>query len=201
MLKTVKSTLFFGALLGLSPLGLALALADTPNQNSSLQTFDSSFAAPTNAQQEEVSQLLKDISVAAYQTSVHAGRLESFVRFPNLYSWQTHASELTHIKDLVNSKGQTLERLKELRGQALPWQQRAVDRIQPLLASLADETKNAIQHINENRRWLFSPTYKEMVSNMYVQADEVRDYIAVKLDYAEAKEKLREVEDEAASKS
>ncbi|MBV9679244.1 MAG: hypothetical protein JO185_23105, partial [Acidobacteriaceae bacterium] len=75
MLKTTKSTLFLGAVLSLAP----LALANTPHQSNSLQTFDSSFAAPTNQQQQEVSQLLKDISAAAFKTSVHAGRLESFV--------------------------------------------------------------------------------------------------------------------------
>jgi hypothetical protein len=52
----------------------------------------------------------------------------------------------------------------------------------------------AIEHINENRRWLHPPDYKEEVANMYIHADEVRDYIAVKLDYAEAKAKLNEVE-------
>jgi hypothetical protein len=192
MFKTSKSSLFLTALLSLAP----AALASVPRQYEPVQTFDSLFAAPSNAQQQEVSQLLKDISAAAFQTSVHAGRLESFTRIPNSHSWQAHSSELTHIKDLVNSKGKTLERLKKLRDQALPWQQRAIDRIQPLLASLADETTKAIQHINESRRWLFSPDYKEMVSNMYIQADEVRDYIAVKLDYAEARARLAEVEAE-----
>ena len=190
MFKTTKSTLFLGAVLSLAP----LALANTPHQSNSLQTFDSSFAAPTNQQQQEISQLLKDISAAAFKTSVHAGRLESFVRHPNRHSWQTHAWELTQAKDLINSKGKALERLKELRSTALPWQQRAIDRIQPLLASLADETTKAIQHINQNRQWLFSPDYKEAIANMYVQADEVRDYIAVKLDHAEALAKLHEIE-------
>ncbi|MBV9034698.1 MAG: hypothetical protein JO182_09420, partial [Acidobacteriaceae bacterium] len=110
MLKTTKSILFLGAVLSLAP----LALANTPDQSNSLQTFDSSFAAPTNQQQQEVSQLLKDISAAAFKTSVHAGRLESFVRHSNQYSWQTHAWELTQAKDLINSKGKALERLKEL---------------------------------------------------------------------------------------
>lgn len=192
MLKNSKSILFFGAVLGFAP----LALASVPHQTDLVQSFDSSFAAPSNKQQEEVSRLLKEISAAAFQTSVHAGRLESFVRHPTLYRWQTHASELTHAKELINSKGKALERLKELRSEALPWQQRAIDRIHPLLASLAEETTKAIQHLNENRNWLHSPDYKEMLANMYIHADEVRDYIAVKLDYAEAKSKLAEVEAE-----
>ena len=192
MFKSSRSILFLSAVLGLAP----IALASVSHQSESLQTFDSSFAAPTKRQQEEVSRLLKDISAAAFQTTVHAGRLESFVRMPGLYKWQTHASELNHAKELINSKGRTLERPKELRSEVLPWQQRAIGRIHPLLATLAEETNKAIQHTSENCNWLHAPAYKQAISNIYIHADEVRDSVAVKLDYAEAKAKLDEVEAE-----
>ena len=185
-----KRTIMLGAVLAIAPLGFA----DTPRQGGFAQAFDESFAAPSTKAQEEVSNLLKEISVAAFQTSVHAGRLQSFVRNHDKFSRETHSSELNLARDKINSKGKALERLKELRSEALPWQQLAMDRVQPLLAKVATNATEAIEYLNKDWRLLHPPEYKEAISNMYIYADEVRDMIAVKLDYAEARANLNELE-------
>lgn len=191
-----KNTVRYGAgLFFLSTLAFAGPSAQPDeNRKDANQAYDEVFTPPGNAQQREVSAILKDISVASFAACVHAGRLESYTRQPGLHNWQIHAQELSDIRDLVNSKGKALERLKELRASALPWQQRSIDHIHPILKNLAEETTGAIQHINENRQYLFAPQYRETVGNIYVHADELRDMIALKLDFAEAHAKLVELE-------
>lgn len=184
----------FATGLGLSLLLMAGSATAQSTASEPTQAYDEVFTSPTNAQQREASQILKEIGVAAFQACVHAGRLESYTRQPHLVGWQSHSNELMHIRDLVNSKGKALERLKELRADALPWQQRSIDHIYPVLKSLAGETTEAIKHLNENRNYLFAPTYKEAIGNIYIHADELRDMIALKLDYAEAHARLAELE-------
>ena len=183
------STLMFGAALAIAP----LSFADAPRQGGFSQTFTDSTAGPTT-EQREVSGLLKEISAGARQASVHADQLKSFVRRPYGYSWKIHASELNFARDKINAKGKALERLKELRSEAQPWQQLAIDRVQPLLASLAENTSTAIELLNEDRRNVGTPEYSDAISNMYVYADDVREMIAVKLDYAASREALNEFE-------
>ena len=78
---------------------------------------------------EEASSLIEQIRSHAAQASRNADRLRSFAR-SNQISWQSHAAELTQVRDHVNAMGKLHYRLQVIRHVALPWQQRAIDHIQ-----------------------------------------------------------------------
>ena len=76
---------------------------------------------------KEVSKLLEDIKAQAGDLQRDSEELESFTRSNT--SWESHAEELDLIKDRINTIGKTIGKLQELRGNASPWQQEAIDRL------------------------------------------------------------------------
>src|SRR6516165_11296017 len=69
--------------------------------------------ATAQTSQKEVSQLLEQSKAAAVQLEHDALVLESFTR-GNL-SLQSHGDQLTRVKEHINSMGEDVQRLRELR--------------------------------------------------------------------------------------
>src|SRR5712671_3896647 len=86
----------------------------------------------------EVTQLLEDIKVQAADLQRDSDELESFSR--SNVSWESHAAELEAMKERINKIGQTIQKLQNIRGNASPWQQEAIDRIIPVAQKLASNT-------------------------------------------------------------
>ena len=149
-------------------------------------------AAAAQTSQKEVSQLLEQTKAAAAQLERDALVLESFTR--GHLSWQSHAGQLTRIKENINSMGEDAKRLQDLRPAAAPWQQQAIDRIVPLLTEMASLTESAIEYLNAEPNKLHTPEYTEYLKEKAELAAELSALISDTVKYDRAKAKLTDLE-------
>jgi cytochrome c-type biogenesis protein CcmH/NrfF len=132
------------------------------------------------ADNPEVTKLLETIETQAADLQRDSDELESFTH-SNL-SWESHADELTRIKERINAIGKTIQQLENLRSSASPWQQEAIDRIVPLAQKLASNTQAAIEHLNANRQQLHDPQYQQYLKS---NAEVARNLSALVRDFVE----------------
>jgi hypothetical protein len=136
----------------------------------------------------QASQLLEEIQSIAYELSSNAATLESY-KLGRL-NWESHAHQLTLAKQHINAIGGRLQELQAIRNTAEPWQQQAIGRMVPLAVQLASRTENAINHLNENRRYLFAPAYTGHLSAIADHADQMKQSVDVALELANTQDKL-----------
>jgi hypothetical protein len=144
--------------------------------------------------QREASNLLGEVRALSGELRKDAEQLESF-KLSNL-SWQTHGDQLNRVKEQINAMGDRLERLQEIRHVTAPWQQQAIDRMVPVAAELASRTQVAIEHLNENRGYLFAPTYTDHLTTIAEQARTLNDSARGFVEYGETQEKLDQLREE-----
>ena len=138
---------------------------------------------------EEVSQLLSEAKAEAFELRHDAMHMETFTRHRRL-SWKSHAAQLTLIKEHVNQTGKLLTKLQNLREAAAPWQQQAIDQIEPLLKQLAANTTAAIEHINATKSEIRPTSYNDYLVANYATSNKLEALIRDFVDYEEAAEKL-----------
>jgi len=145
---------------------------------------------------DQASELLKEIQSITRDLDRDAATLESY----NLrgLSWQSHAYQLMLAKQHINAVGSRVEKLQALRGGSAPWQQRAIDTITPVAVQLASRTEDAINHLNESRRELLSPTYTNHLSAIATGASQMKQSVDIFLDFARTQEKLDNLQERIA---
>ena len=119
-------------------------------------------------------------------------RLESYTR--SNVSSPTHGEQLAQVKEHVNQIGDRLERLQEIQHVTSPWQQQAISRITPVAVELASRTQAAIEHLNGDGNYLFSPIYTDHLSTIAEHADTIQDSVSTYVEYGETQQKLGELE-------
>ncbi len=95
-----------------------------------------------------------------------------------------------HVNNLINDYNQ----LGTLRAEGSPWQQEAIDRIDPLLRSMADHLNATIQHLNENQNRIQMPPYRDYVHANWELINRTHNLIADFVDYGDAKIKADSLE-------
>ena len=138
--------------------------------------------------QKEASDLLGETRLLSIKLRVDADQLESYTR--SKLSWQSHGDQLTRVKEHINEMDGWLERLQEIRHVASPWQQQAIDRIVPVAVEIASRTQAAIEHLNDNRDYLFAPTYTDHLSTIAERAGTLNDSAKTFVEYGKTQEKL-----------
>src|SRR5262249_1239603 len=93
--------------------------------------------------------------------------------------------------------GRQLARLQEIRHVAAPWQREAIDSITPMAATVATETRAAIEHLNDAAKPLWMPVYVDRLHAISEHADRVRDAVNLHLEMADIEQKLDELRDRA----
>jgi len=144
----------------------------------------------------EASRLLKEIRLNSAKLTGHAETLKSYPH--SGISRESHASQLTSVKEHINSIGDRLERLLAIRHLALPWQQQAIDSIQPLAANVATHTTAAIEHLNQNPNHLWTPVYKEHLKSLAERASEMKRAVNLHLELADTQQKADELRNKVA---
>jgi phage-related tail protein len=182
--KSQDSFLIFVPLLAAA--FVVVVLAFTARAGSPQET-----AAPQTSQ-KEVSQLLGQSKAAAAELERDALVLESFTR-GNL-SWQSHGEQLRLVKEHINSMGKDVQRLRELRPAAAPWQRQAIDQIIPLMTEIASLTESAIEHLNADPDKLHTAEYTEYLKEKAELATELSALISDTVKYDRAKAKVAELE-------
>jgi hypothetical protein len=149
---------------------------------------------------EQVSKLFADAKAEAHELERDADDLQTFMR--STMSWESHARQISMVREHVNKAGKILTRLNEARDTASPWQQKAIDNIYPLLKELADNTGTTINYLNDNKERIHHSTeYKDYVVANYDLSKElaalISDYVAYgknKAEFNRLEEKLQVAE-------
>jgi len=137
---------------------------------------------------EHVNKLLSEAKTMAFQLKEDAAFMETFTR--STASWETHAAQITYIKDHINELGKQEAKLKEARAEAAPWQRTAIDRILPFLNELEGYTSAVIEHINAAPRNLNSAEYKDYLEANADYAGDLATMISNFVSYGKEKERM-----------
>lgn len=137
---------------------------------------------------EEVSGFLSDAKTEAVQLQFDAAELNNFARAKT--SWETHATKLTEIKEHINKVSGLVTKMNAAKAEAAPWQQQAIERINPMLAELATTVSAAINHLSKNQdRLLFAP-YPDYAAATAATATDMAEMISDYVEYGETKHHL-----------
>lgn len=145
------------------------------------------FAVAQNSDSAKISQLFSEAEHHAVLLDDDAATLESFTR--SKVGWQTHGSQLESIKTHVNNLGKVTAQLNDLRSEGSPWQQQAIDQLNPLLQEMADHLTATINHLNENQNRVHMPAYQDYAHGNYELASRISQMIKDFVEYDQAKAK------------
>lgn len=160
---------------------LALALS-TGSSMSSAQAADS----------EQISNLLSQAKSHAVLAENDAATLEAYTRSP--LNWKSHAVKLIAIKEHINALTDVHKQLSDLRPQGSPWQQGAIDQVDPLLQEMADLLTATINHLNDHQSHIHMQAYRDYVKGNYELTNRLAKLIDDFVDYDEAKSEAEALE-------
>lgn len=141
---------------------------------------------------KEVSALLLEAKSHAILAADDAATLQSYTN--SSISWQTHAAKLNLMREHVNSLGQINKQLTDLRSQGSPWQQIAIDRIDPLLRDMANQLSATINRLNDHPNQVHMPAYRDYVQANHEFASRTAEIIRDFVDYDRAKATVERLE-------
>lgn len=137
---------------------------------------------------EFLTKVLSDVKTEAGTLQRDAAQLKAMTQ--SSVSWQSCADQLYHIKSDVNNVALLVQELNDFRIVAAPWQQIAIDRMNPLLRELAATTQTTINKLNENPTRVHMPAYRDYVSAHYELATDLASTISDFVDYGKTKAKF-----------
>ena len=158
--------------------------------------FGARIMRAQSADSEEISKLLVQAKVHAAELEDDAADLDSITR--SKLSWKQHANKLERMREHINSLGQVSKQLNEKRSEGSPWQQKAIDQIDPLLREMAINLSATINHLNEQQSQVHMPAYREYVHSNYELASKTARLIRDFVDYDEAKSQTEAFESKLA---
>ncbi len=125
--------------------------------------------------QREANTIFEDIQTYALGAQYHAEMLDS-PGYTKL-AWEAQAEQLDNLRSDINNIGDKLCRLETIRSAVAPWQQRVIDDIEGTASVLADNAQHAILFANANRSYLWAPTYRNRLDNLYSEAKGLTRYV------------------------
>ncbi len=149
------------------------------------------YGAQTSKDSKEVSTILADVKTEAIQLSRDADELKSFTH--STLTWESHAVKVEEIKRHVNNAGKSLSKLDNARADASPWQQQAIDRINPLLKELASNVTSTIEHLNQKPRLLQTGHYVDYAAANYEMASNLAELVSDYVEYGKSKARSEEL--------
>lgn len=144
------------------------------------------------ADSEKVNALFTEMKQHAALAEADAENLESYTR--SSMAWETHAKRITSMKDHVNALIKDYNEVKDMRGEASPWQQEAIDRVAPLLKDMADHLTASIEHLNQNQTKVHMKPWQDYARANYEYAVHTAGLIRDFVHYGEAKNTVDKLE-------
>lgn len=139
-----------------------------------------------------ISKLLSEAKSHAVQAEEHAATLKSYTT--SGLSWESHASELNAMRLHINDLGKVAKELEDARPEGSPWQQVAIDRIDPLLRDMADQLTSTINHLNAHKSQIKMQAYRDYTAANYDLASRTAAIISDYVEYGKAKSKAESLE-------
>ncbi|MHB2007347.1 MAG: hypothetical protein ACYCOX_04790 [Acidobacteriaceae bacterium] len=149
-------------------------------------------AVAQNADSAEISSLLSEAQHHAALLDDDADQLVSYTR--SKLHWESHAQQLESMKTHVNNLGNVTAQLNNLRSDGSPWQQQAIDQINPLLQEMADHLTATINHLNENQQQVHMPAYEDYARGNYELASRTSQLIKDYVNYDKARSQSQSLE-------
>jgi hypothetical protein len=149
------------------------------------------YGAQTSKDSKEVSSILADVKTEAIQLRDDADQLKGFTR--STLSWESHVRKVEQIKQHINNAGELLTKLDNAKGTASPWQQQAIDRINPLLKELASNVTSTIEHLNQKPKLLQTGPYVDYAAANYEMASHLAELVSDYVEYGKSKAKSEEL--------
>jgi hypothetical protein len=148
--------------------------------------------AAQTADSEEISKLFLEAKSHATLAEHDAAVLESYTH--SRIARKSHAARLNVIKEHVNDLGKVARQLSDRKDQGSPWQQEAINQIDPLLRGMADQLTATIKHLNENQgRTSFAP-YHDYVEANHDLAGKTAELMSDIVEYDRSNAKARLIE-------
>lgn len=148
--------------------------------------------AAQNPDSARINTLLQQSKEHATRAHMDAEQIESFTR--SRLDWRTHSAQIAHMQVDINELGKDVAVLSAARSEGSPWQQEAIDDIEPLLKSMADHMSAMIQHLQDNQTQVHMPAYVDYAKENYQLSSKLLATINDYVDYAEAKYKTEALE-------
>jgi len=152
-------------------------------------------ATDTSEDSKEVSDLLSQARTQAAQLKDDAAKMDILAQ--SNMSWESQAPKINAIRDDVNRVQKTMAKLNDASGAASPWQKTAIDRINPLLKEMADNTTSIIEHLNrEQGARLNTKEHKDYVKANAELAEEMSTMITDFVNYGKTRAKFEKLTQE-----
>lgn len=142
---------------------------------------------------EHVSKLLANAKSEAVNASNDAEQLQAYTN--SNISLSSHGAQIEMIRGHVNDIGQTVSELKAARAEASPWQQQAIDRIDPLLQEVADTLTATLKHMNDNPGHIRMQPYRDYVTATYDLTSRTASTISDFVEYGKMKARVEALEE------
>ena len=150
------------------------------------------FLAAQNPDSAAVSKLLEEVKTHAAIADDDAHTLAAYTL--SRLGWQSHSTQLNRIKTHVNALIRDSNQLTNMRDEASPWQQDAIDRISSLLPEMASHLTATINHFNDNPEHTSLKPYRDLAVTNQTIIHKAPEIISDYVDYGEAKAKVDELE-------
>lgn len=145
-----------------------------------------------NPDSARITSLLRHAKEHAAQANLNAERIETYTR--SKITWESHAAELNRMKGNINDLGKDVGELSAARAEGSPWQQQAIDDIDPLLRSMADHLSAMIKHLSENQNRVHMPAYEDYAKANYEFSQKLLAMINDYIEYEQAKSTAESLE-------
>lgn len=157
-----------------------------------LLTVGSSRVAAQTTGPSHVNELLRDAEHFSNQAATDSEELETYTR--TKAGWETHAQQLERIRENVNHLGIVVQQLNDARSEGLPWQQEAIDRINPLMHEMAMQLTVTIEHLTAHQSQVHMKPYQDLTRATYEVNTRGARVISDLVEYGEAKSKADSLE-------
>ncbi len=142
-----------------------------------------------NVKAAEIPELFQNAKSSANQLKADTAQMETFTR--SKATWQSHAAQISSVREHINRTGQIVAELEEVRHTAEPWHHEAIDRVTNNLKEMASNTTSIIDHLNQSPSHLWDPAYKEYLTSNAELADKLAKLIADAVEYDTTRAKIQ----------
>lgn len=164
--------------------------------NGTIHVVDRVILPPGEGSQvSKIDDMLAAFESKAIETRRDAAMLESKRRNRRL-SWQTHANQLSVMKEHINEMGKMLAELEGMKSQATLFQEKAIEAARPHLEDMAQRVGKGLIWLNEDRHSISKAEYMDNLHGIWSSADRLYEEVDTIIDYHEARIRLHELTQE-----
>lgn len=133
------------------------------------------ITASASASSFNLSAELKELTGEKRRIADIANELGALARTSHINSWQTHATVLSNLKDVINASGRRIQRIQEQGGASVD-----VNSVRSELANVAKQVQSLKESLAEDQNAIRMPAYYTAVMNL-VRSAETSQVVAERL--------------------